>query len=261
LIVLHVVPSFEPMEVRAGALFDPVQFVYPMTPDAIEAQLRDAMRMAGVTAGHSDVAARAGDPGHVIVNDALATGADLVVVATHGRKGFDRLMLGSVAEHVLRSAPCSVMTVAAGGGSASAEAPISAVLCPVDFSPDALDAAAFAVDLANRATASVRLLNVIEWLPEAELPEGSPSMQAPFPPYRMIREREQLAALIAQLPQVEEGITATVTAGLAHRQITEVASDMNADVIVLGARGAAAQRTRRWGGPPSTSYVQLLVRS
>jgi nucleotide-binding universal stress UspA family protein len=240
LIVLHVVPSFEPMEVRAGALFDPVRFVYPMRPEGIEAQLRDAMRMAGVTMDRARVAARAGEPGHVIVNEALATEADLVVVATHGRTGWNRLMLGSVAEHVLRTAPCSIVTVPAVGAHPSAWATISAVLCPVDFSPDAEEAAAFAVDLANRAAASVKFLHVIEWLPEDEARHTAQLAEPPFPPYRMIAEREQLAALIGRLPPVEKGVTTEVTAGLAHPQITRIASAMKADVIVLGAHGRGA---------------------
>ncbi|HEX2459848.1 MAG TPA: universal stress protein, partial [Vicinamibacterales bacterium] len=57
LTVLHVVPSFEPMEVRPAALFDPVQFVYPMSQEQIEERLRDAMRTAGVTADDVRVAA------------------------------------------------------------------------------------------------------------------------------------------------------------------------------------------------------------
>jgi hypothetical protein len=50
LIVLHVVPTFEPMEARPAALFDAVQFVYPMTQEQIEERLRHTMGTAGVTA-------------------------------------------------------------------------------------------------------------------------------------------------------------------------------------------------------------------
>jgi nucleotide-binding universal stress UspA family protein len=39
--------------------------------------------------------------------------ADLIVVGTHGRRGVDRMLFGSVAEHVVRSSPCSVLTVRA----------------------------------------------------------------------------------------------------------------------------------------------------
>jgi nucleotide-binding universal stress UspA family protein len=50
-------------------------------------------------------------PAEVIVAHALAIHADVVVVGTHGRRGLDRLLLGSVAEAVVRTAPCSVLTV------------------------------------------------------------------------------------------------------------------------------------------------------
>ena len=54
-------------------------------------------------------------PGHspadAIVAHAIAVQADAIIVGTHGRRGLDRFLLGSVAEAVVRSAPCSVLTV------------------------------------------------------------------------------------------------------------------------------------------------------
>jgi nucleotide-binding universal stress UspA family protein len=52
-----------------------------------------------------------GEPGAEIVRFAEREGVDLVVMATHGRTGMKRLALGSVAEHVVRHAPCSVLVV------------------------------------------------------------------------------------------------------------------------------------------------------
>ena len=52
-----------------------------------------------------------GDPGVEILQAAKRQGADLIVMATHGRKGLRHLVLGSVAEHVVREAPCPVLTV------------------------------------------------------------------------------------------------------------------------------------------------------
>jgi nucleotide-binding universal stress UspA family protein len=54
---------------------------------------------------------RFGDPVHGIVHEARAWSADLLVLGTHGRRGAARLLLGSVAESVLRHAPCSVLVV------------------------------------------------------------------------------------------------------------------------------------------------------
>lgn len=54
---------------------------------------------------------RFGEPAQAIVHEARAWSADLLVLGTHGRRGAARLLLGSVAESVLRHAPCSVLVV------------------------------------------------------------------------------------------------------------------------------------------------------
>ena len=51
-----------------------------------------------------------GDPASSIVNLAEMEGADLIVMGTHGRTGFSRLLMGSVAELVVRRAKCPVLT-------------------------------------------------------------------------------------------------------------------------------------------------------
>jgi nucleotide-binding universal stress UspA family protein len=52
-----------------------------------------------------------GDAAAEIVRHATAAGTDVIVLGTHGRSGVDRLLMGSVAERVMRDAPCSVMVV------------------------------------------------------------------------------------------------------------------------------------------------------
>lgn len=54
---------------------------------------------------------RTGDARDVINHTATELGADLIVMATHGRRGVTRALLGSVAESVVRTAPCPVLTV------------------------------------------------------------------------------------------------------------------------------------------------------
>jgi nucleotide-binding universal stress UspA family protein len=55
-----------------------------------------------------ETAVRQGDPRVEIVDEAEAWGADLVIVGSHGRTGVKRWLMGSVAEYVVRHAPCSV---------------------------------------------------------------------------------------------------------------------------------------------------------
>ena len=52
-----------------------------------------------------------GEPGPAIVDAAIAEAADLVVVGSHGRGRVERLVLGSVSDHVVRHAPCPILIV------------------------------------------------------------------------------------------------------------------------------------------------------
>jgi len=75
---------------------------------AIAAKAADALRSAGVSVKSAVVQ---GDPKSVILDDAKSWGADLIVLGSHGRKGLDRFLVGSVSEAVLRHAHCSVEIV------------------------------------------------------------------------------------------------------------------------------------------------------
>ena len=52
-----------------------------------------------------------GDPGHEIIRIAEEINADLIVLGTHGYSGWKRFSMGSVAELVVRHAPCAVLTI------------------------------------------------------------------------------------------------------------------------------------------------------
>ena len=71
---------------------------------------------------------REGDPASQIVRYAADTGIDLIVMGTHGRTGLARLLMGSVAEKVMREAPCSVMVVKLPKGIPATERPDVAVV-------------------------------------------------------------------------------------------------------------------------------------
>ena len=72
--------------------------------DAREARYRDRITLAPVRL-------EVGDARDVIDRAAADVGADLIVMGTHGRRGIRRMLLGSVAESVVRSAPCPVLTI------------------------------------------------------------------------------------------------------------------------------------------------------
>ena len=78
---------------------------------------REELRRALVKVVPSDPSVRfehkllVGDPASAIVEAAEQENADLIVLGTHGRTGLTRLLMGSVAENVVRNAKCPVLTV------------------------------------------------------------------------------------------------------------------------------------------------------
>jgi universal stress protein A len=98
----------------AGTAEAPLEMLLPnedemkaLEHDMVEIAHRyEAMATAAVQIGASNV-------GDIILDTARNAGAELVVMGSHGRTGVKRLLLGSVAEHVLRHADCPVVTVRA----------------------------------------------------------------------------------------------------------------------------------------------------
>ena len=86
-------------------------------PDAKHNSDSEEARLAGLASrcqGEAIVVTSqicAGQPAAVIVQAAADRAVDLIVLGTHGRHGLEHLMLGSVAEAVVRTAPCPVLTV------------------------------------------------------------------------------------------------------------------------------------------------------
>ena len=78
--------------------------------EVLVAQAADTLRSAGFTV---KTAIEDGSAKSIIVDSAAKWPADLIVVGSHGRKGLDRFLLGSVSEAVARHAPCSVQIVRA----------------------------------------------------------------------------------------------------------------------------------------------------
>ena len=77
------------------------------------AKLVDARRSSGTI---GEVMLRTGDARDLILRACEEVNADLIVMGTHGRRGVTRALLGSVAESVVRTAPCPVMTIRAQKG-------------------------------------------------------------------------------------------------------------------------------------------------
>jgi nucleotide-binding universal stress UspA family protein len=236
LTVLHVVQTFEPVQVR-GDLGDPVRVVTPMPREQVLDGMRRTLNLAAVSPRAIPVA-EAGDPQITIVDQALSTKADLIVMGTHGRRGFKRLILGSVTEAILREAPCPVLTVPP-HAPASLSDPVTfkRILCAIDFSPSALQALGFALDLARQADGRVTLFHAVEWLADGE-PRAAAHFNVPeYRRYLIADGQERLRSLVAEESRAWVDIDDAVVFGRAYREILRAAETNSADLIVMGAQG------------------------
>jgi nucleotide-binding universal stress UspA family protein len=97
-----------------------------------------------------------------IVRYAAGHDVDLVVMGTHGRRGLRRLLMGSAAEEVVRTAPCPVLVARCVEAEPAGPQGQNAILVPVDFSPHARIALRHARALAGLFGARLDLLHVVE---------------------------------------------------------------------------------------------------
>jgi nucleotide-binding universal stress UspA family protein len=107
-----------------------------------------------------------GVPSRAIVETARRERCDLLVIGTHGRTGFSHVMLGSVAERVVRAAPCPVLTVRPG---TRAPAQLRKILVPVDYSEHSSASLKYASELADALHAELDVVHV--WDRPTSVPE------------------------------------------------------------------------------------------
>lgn len=185
-------------------------------------------------AGHVQIV-EGSDPALDIVEQARAVGAALIVMGTHGRSGISHLLRGSVAESVVRTSPCPVLTLRA-----PARAPsIRRILVPTDFSAPSDAALDCARLIALRFAASVHLLHVIDVEQiERQFGLGVSVSEAPQARAARLRDaRERLAHRVAAHEREQARVTTEVVSGDAARSIVQYARRNTFDLVVMGTHG------------------------
>jgi nucleotide-binding universal stress UspA family protein len=173
-----------------------------------------------------------------ILRFAEASRADVVVMGTHGRSGFQRLILGSVTESVLRHAACPVLTVPPGVADAVPVGPelFRRILCAVDFSAPSLRALDYASSLAQEGEASLTVLHVFEPVADyVAVTVGGVDNKA----MQAAAERH-LHTLVAGRANGSGEVITMLAVGKPGREILEVAEAQQIDLIVLGVAGRGA---------------------
>jgi len=214
----------------------PMGEVPPEVSDEALAGLHELVAPAQGAGIPTEVCLATGNVVRHILERAHTVSADLIVLGTHGRGGFEHLVLGSVTEKVLRKAPCPVLTVPPGADPVPS-APFSSILCAVDFSEASAEAFKTARALARRGGSQLALLHVVEW-PIAHV-MSSDSVGDLRRGLEAHAERE-LAAFVRQHAPSDGEATAVVRTGSSKKEILDFARAQSVDLIVVGITGRGA---------------------
>jgi nucleotide-binding universal stress UspA family protein len=184
-------------------------------------------------------ALREGSAASEILEAAERLPADLLVMGTHGRTGFDRWLLGSVTEKVLRKARCPVLSVPPHAPDA-VPLPVffKKIVCPVDFSTSSMTALTYALSLAQQADAELIVLHVIELPPDIH---GVGPLD--LAEYRRVYEEESRRRLSEAVPAEARTyctVREAIVTGKPYREILRVADDQQSELIVMGVQGRGA---------------------
>lgn len=192
----------------------------------------------------------------VVIKDALRRGVaaapsvvayaeeaaiDLIVLGTHGRRGLRRLLLGSVAEEVVRTAPCPVLTIHGDEAAPPVES-FSHIVVPHDFSADSDRALA----LAHELVPSGGRIDVVHVIAPPMDPEMYTPMHDPHRSFSFVEMRgeveKRLAERVARRADTEVPVEVHVLDGHAASVIADYADQAAADLVVIASHGLSGLR-------------------
>jgi nucleotide-binding universal stress UspA family protein len=186
-------------------------------------------------------------PAEAIVETATKIDADVILMGTHGRRGWRRALLGSVTESVARATDRPLMSVPA--SFANGETDFATIVCPVNFTDIGRQALGEAVALAAAFAAELLIVYVADPIDEPYLRHLTEDLAAWVEP--AVRERCKYSQIIRR--------------GDAAEQILEIAAQTGADLIVIGAQhkqffdatvlGTTTERVVRFAKQPVWTVV------
>jgi len=198
--------------------------------------LADSLRKAGMTV---EVKVEQGQPGAQLISMAEETGADLIVIGTRGLTGFNRLAMGSTAEHVVRCSKCPVLTVHP--EDRLLRASIDTVIIPTDLSPNAKEAVEAFISLFGQwERPQVFLVYADETPPYLDLFEHERLRRAQQQDVMREEIERQLAPIAELLRAADFEVEFSVMDGDPVSVTTELARECDADLILLSTHGRSA---------------------
>ncbi len=216
-----------------------------------EEKLREFVKQHPHDDVQPELAVHEGVAADCILSFVKARKPDLIVMGTHGRRGFDRMVLGSVADRVMRRAPCPVLTIckapmeSTAGEERHHEHHLNRILYCTDFSENSEPALNYAISATEEYDAELTLLHVLE------------DVRSPA------RTQEAIAIATAKLDKLIPAekrkklkVKTAVRIGKPYQQIIQFALEGKTDMVAMGVSGRGALDRAVFG---STTYrvIQL----
>jgi len=201
---------------------------------------------------HAELAICGGRAPDSILSFAQREKFDLIVMGTHGRRGFDRLMLGSATDRVMREALCPLLAVcqpphdavAAGEGRHYVHC-LNRILICTDFSESSDRALQYAISVAEEYGAELTVMHVVEGAPDQAKREEV-----------IATAKQRFERLVPTEKRTTIKTKILVLFGKPYQRIVEYAREAEIDLVTMGVRGAGALDRAIFG---STTYrvIQL----
>ncbi len=249
LAVCHVIPNklrnspLFPQDVRSAALHFPVEM------KQIGGAARDRIaEVTGRTEGEYDFILDDGSPHAVILNQAAAWSADLIILGSHGQTSAHGVLLGSVSDSVIRHAHCPVLIVRPGPRT-------GCIVAGTDFSDSALPAVRAAADEATRTGAQLVVIHSLDlvWAalsyPAMAFGGGPLELSPDVIASLSTAGQEQLEQSLKQMDIQGETVVPT---GAAGTTIVDIATERKAALIVVGTIGRTGLRRALLGSVAET---------
>ncbi len=213
-------------------------------------QLEQFVKKHSATGFQPELVVHMGNSANCILSCAQKENIEVIVMGTHGRRGFDRLVLGSTTDRVMRKAACPVLVVSNPSDKDRSTGPdgrhrLSRIVYCTDFSNNSERARGYAISIAAEYGAELTLLHVAERHPDLAKVEAL-----------IIEHTRELDKLVSETERKNLRVKSIVKFGKPYQEIVRHTTEEQASLIIMTARGGDAVDRAVFG---STTYrvIQL----
>lgn len=236
--MLHVVTVHESDRGKIESVFSEDSKSYDQIMTSAEEMLHTKEGMIETPVLIEKVLRRGISPTNEIINYAAEHKPDLIVMGTHGRTGIRRLIMGSVAEKIIRLSDCPTMTVRCGSDGKENPYPnYRSILLPVDFSATSVNALWRAAEMARSYGAILTLLHVAEPIDLSGYTNEGDGSEEDFLDSQLDYAEKALHEFTSNAPLEGIQVYTRVVHGRPGRKIIEYADEEGIDLIIIPSLG------------------------